>query len=513
MTNEFKGKPGRRGRTARITAPVARQVNYRQLRNPFSPQEIFTEDEVSQIHATALRVLENLGIKVLLPEACKIYATGGARVVNNMVYIGADIVEEALRTAPSSIPLRAPNSMRDQVYENGALLFTPAGGCPNVYDRVRGRAAGSLQTYQETIKLTQSFDVLHKLPAAPEPQDILINLRHLATTQAQLTLGDKLLTTYARGQKQADQVFELIQTGLNLSDAEFCEASWTIAVINSNSPRQLDKPMARGIIDFARAGQMTVITPFCLAGAMAPVTVAGALVLQHAEALAGIVLAQLSKFGAPVSYGGFSSNVDMKSGSPAFGTPEHLKMQLGAGQLARYINLPWRSAAGSSANVADAQGAHENIMGVWGGVLSGANMLVHGAGWLEGGLTIGFEKLICDIEALQVIAELFQPTACNEAEMAYRAIADVEPGGHFFATEHTMERFDTAFYSPLVADLRNYGSWAESGSQDSEVRATKVWQDTLNSYVVPQGCEEISGRLETTLARLTEAGGAYPTTD
>jgi len=243
---------------------------------------------------------------------------------------------------------------------------------------------------------------------------------------------------------------------------------------------------------------------------MAPVTVSGALVLQHAEALAGIVLSQLSKTGAPVSYGGFSSNVDMKSGSPAFGTPEHLKMQLGGGQLARYIDLPWRSAAGSASNISDAQGAHENIMGVWGAVLGGANMVIHGAGWLEGGLTFGFEKFICDIEALQTIAEMFEPTLADNASQAYTAIEDVIPGGHFFATQHTMERFDTAFYSPLVADLENHGNWEAKGSLTADERATEVWQETLNNYVVPKGSLEIAENINDLIIKFKEEGGASP---
>ena len=505
------GKVGKRtGRAKRQAAPVARKVNYRQLKNSFSPQSIYSNDEVENLHNTSLKVLKNLGIRVLLPEARKIYQNGGARVVDDMVFIGSELVQEALKSAPSSIELFAPNPICNQVYEEGTLLFTPAGGCPNVYDRVRGRSPGSIDTYRDAIKLAQSFDIIHKNPMAPEPQDIPVNLRHLSTIEAQLTLSDKLMTAFARGQGQAEQTFAIIQTAIGLSDEDFANGVWVSAVINSNSPRMLDIPMARGIIDFARAGQMTIITPFCLAGAMAPVTVSGALVLQHAEALAGIVLSQLSKTGAPVSYGGFSSNVDMKSGSPAFGTPEHLKMQLGGGQLARYIDLPWRSAAGSASNISDAQGAHENIMGVWGAVLGGANMVIHGAGWLEGGLTFGFEKFICDIEALQTIAEMFEPTLADNASQAYTAIEDVIPGGHFFATQHTMERFDTAFYSPLVADLENHGNWEAKGSLTADERATEVWQETLNNYVVPKGSLEIADNINDLIIKFKDEGGASP---
>ncbi len=504
---------GRRGRAARQSAPVARTINYTQLRNPFTPQSVFSDDEVAGLHDTACKVLEELGMSVLLPEARAIYAAGGCKVVEDMVFIGRDVVAEALRTAPSGTRLRAPNPAREVEYRQGSLIFTAAGGCPNVSDRVRGRQAGSLATYRDAIRLCQSFDVIHKMPAAPEPQDVPLHLRHLKVTEAQMTLGDKPLTVYARGQGQVEQSFDLIRTGLNLSQDDWTDGVWATTVINTNSPRRLDLPMARGIIDFARAGQMTIITPFCLAGAMAPVTVAGALVLQHAEALAGIVLAQLAKPGAPVSYGGFSSNVDMKSGSPAFGTPEHLKMQLGAGQLARHIGLPWRSAAGSAANMADAQGAHENIMGLWGATLAGATLVIHAAGWLEGGLTFGFEKFICDIEALQTIAELCVRPEADMDAMAYAAIAEVPPGGHFFAAAHTMERFDRAFYVPVVADLTNHGTWTAGGALSAQDRATAIWQRVVADHVPPPGSEEIAGRLAQRVADLTAQGGALPITD
>ncbi len=502
---------GRRGREARRAAPAARKVNYRQLRNPFTPQEIFSADEVAGVHEVALRVLQELGISVLLPEACEILRRAGARVEDDMVRIGRDMVAEALRTAPARMVLRAPNPDFDQDYSAGSVLFTAAGGCPNVSDRINGRRPGDLASYRDAVRLVQGFDAIHKQTVAPEPQDVPIHLRHLAMMEAQLTLGDKPLVVYARGQGQVEQSFELIRTGLSLSDADFAGGIWASTVINSNSPRRLDRPMARGIIDFARAGQMTVITPFCLAGAMAPVTVTGALALQHAEALAGIVLAQMVRPGAPVSYGGFSSNVDMKSGAPAFGTPEHLKMQLGAGQLARHVGLPWRSAAGSAANAADAQGAHENVMGLWGAMLGGATLIIHSAGWLEGGLTFGFEKFITDMEAVQTLAELCAGDSYDPD--AFAAIASVEPGGHFFAAPHTMARFEQAFYAPLVADLSNFGSWAAAGAQSAEERATAIWQDRLEHYTPPARGAEIAGRLAAPIAALSAAGGAAPLQD
>ncbi len=504
----------RRGRESRLENPVSidRSLKYRQLRHPFAPQGFFTEDAINNIHEMALKVLEELGIKVLLAEARKIYQTGGAIVdeTDMMVRIGRDMITDALKTAPKSIPIMAVNPARRQQFELGALMFGPGAGCPNVTDIKRGRNAGSLSVFQETLKLQQSYNVIHQLGPATEPQDVPPQMRHYATMNAQMTLTDKPMFLYARGQKQVEQGFEMIRIGFDLSEEEFAAGTWASTVINTNSPRMLDIPMAQGIIDFARAGQMSIITPFCLAGAMAPITVEGALVLQHAEGLAGITLAQLVKSGAPVAYGGFGSNVDMKSGAPAFGTPEQVKMTLGTGQLARLIDLPWRSAGGAASNLADMQAGLENNMAMWATVMAGATVVKHAAGWLEGGLTFGFEKFINDVEALQTFAELCQPPESGENALAWSAIAEVAPGGHFFDTGQTMRRYKDAFYQPIVADLSNFGSWTEAGKKTSTQRAYTVWNDVLADYQPPASSEVIKDRLAPYIEAQTRAGGAPP---
>lgn len=485
---------------------------YRQLRHPFKPQSVFSDDAIENMHDTALRLLEELGIKILLPEARQLFESASAQIDNEtlMVRIGRDIVEHALSTAPRSIRLKAASSERDQIYENGSLLFSAGSGCPNATDLERGRRSGSLRDFTETLQLQQSFDVIHLLGPSAEPQDIAPNLRHYEMIRAQLANCDKPLFVYARGTGQVHESFELIQQGLNISAEDFENACWCTTVINTNSPRQLDIPMAEGIIDFARAGQLSIITPFCLAGAMAPISISGALILQHAEALAGITLAQLAKPGAPVSYGGFASNVDMKSGSPAFGTPEHIKLSIGSGQLARFIELPWRSAAGSAANMADMQAGTENNMGLWAALQANATLTIHSAGWLEGGLCFGYEKFINDIEALQTIAELCTPLPEDEDTMGWSALADVEPGGHFFATEHTMQRYRDAFYQPIVADLTNHGGWLESGGLSSTQRSTKIWRDVLNNFKPPSHSEEAAARIEQSIEKGIMRGGAAP---
>jgi trimethylamine--corrinoid protein Co-methyltransferase len=502
----------RRGRPAEADSTPPRSEGYRRLRNPFASQSVFSDDQIQAIHETALRVLEELGLKVLLPEAHELFASAGALVDEDslMVRIGRDIVEASLATAPRSFAARAGDRARDLQLETGALTFVAGSGTPNVTDIERGRRAGSLADFEDLTRLTQSFDVLHMQAPYVEPQDIPIHLRHLQMTRTQLTLSDKFPFVYARGRPQAHDCFEMIRLARGLSEAEFAATAHCYTIINTNSPRQLDIPMAQGIIDFARAGQISVITPFCLAGAMAPITIAGAITLQHAEALAGIALAQIARKGAPVVYGSFSSNVDMKSGAPAFGTPEHFKATLGSGQLARHLGLPWRGGGGSAANVCDAQGANETQMALWGAVLSGVTVLIHAAGWQEGGLAFSYEKMITDLEVLQSVAELCVTTPADADAIGFDAIAEVAPGGHFFATTQTMARYRHAFYEPLVADLSNFGNWTEAGSKTATERAQTVWRRTLAEFTPPPAATGVSEILDPFIAQRTAEGGAPP---
>ena len=276
----------RRHRSGEPQSKSVRKPDYRNLRNSFSPQGVFSDDEVEAIHETALRVLEELGIKVLLPKARTIYERAGAIVDHStqMVRIGREIVEAALASCPRTIRARAGSATRDLTFELGNVAFLAGSGAPNVTDLDRGRRAGSLADFAALTKLVQSFDVLHLQGPYVEAQDIDVKYRHYAVTRTQLTLSDKMPFVYARGTPQTDDAFEMLRLARGIADDTFLANPFCYTVINTNSPRQLDIPMAQGIIDFARAGQISVITPFCLAGAMAPITVAGALTLQQAEA-------------------------------------------------------------------------------------------------------------------------------------------------------------------------------------------------------------------------------------
>ena len=448
--SDSEKKPGKRRRRrsegALGVSTKKRNINYRQLRNPFPPMDVFSADQIADMHESALRLLEELGIKVLLPEARNIFKAGGARVDadTDMVYIGRDIVEAALASAPRRIECRAGIRERDLVLELGTLAFQAGAGAPHATDLERGRRPGSERDYREYTQIQQHFDVLQMLCPSVEPQDVPTNTRHYFTTEVQLTLSDKFPFAFSRGTPQALDNFEMYRDFRGVSDDEFKANPHCYTIINTNSPRTLDIPMAQGLIDFARHGQLSIVTPFTLMGAMAPITVAGSITLSHAEALASIALTQLVRAGVPVCYGTFTSNVDMKSGSPAFGTPSHFQASLAAGQLARFIGLPWRSAAGSASNVNDVQAANENQFGLWGCLMAGASVIIHSAGWLEGGLTVSYEKLICDVEILNMVAELCAGAKAGTDEIGFvNALSQVNPSGHFFEAPQTMERYST----------------------------------------------------------------------
>ncbi|MEM9349029.1 MAG: trimethylamine methyltransferase family protein [Pseudomonadota bacterium] len=497
-------------RRRKADAPKAGRVtNYKQLRNPFPPMNAVSEDEAMAIHDTSLRVLEELGMRVLLPEARALFAQGGARIDGDMVFIGRDMVERALATAPKSFPLKGAIPDRDLTIELGSLTFQPGAGAPHATCRLKGRRPGTSQDFRELVQITHHFDALHLVPTLVEAQDVPVHLRHYNMVKTALVHSDRAFFIYSRGTPQVQDAFEMMRLYRGLSQDAFEAAPHCYTIINTNSPRTLDIPMAQGIMDFARAGQISIITPFTLMGAMAPITPAGAVTLSHAEALAAITLGQLTKPGAPQMYGTFTSNVDMKSGAPAFGTPEHFRASLLAGQLARLIGLPWRCASGSAGNINDAQGANENQLALWGCLLAGATTVVHAAGWLEGGLTVSYEKLICDMEVVNAVADLCAPTEATEDAIGFDAIAEVAPQGHFFASTQTMARYTTEFYEPVIADWSNFGTWEENGSQTAHERATAKWQAILEEPGPPVDTTRL-GALNDFIEKRSAEGGAPP---
>ena len=513
------GNPKRGRRTRRHAAlessisehsnhPVS-GANYRAPNNPYPAIEILSADQVNSIHQASLKVIEETGMRVLNDEGRQILKAAGAQVDNETMMVKMDrgLLMESVSQAPASINMRHRDPERSNTAGQGGVVFSAVGGAPNVSDMDNGKRPGTFKDFQNFLKLSQSYDVVHMVGGAPEPIDIDTSIRHLYVTQAITTLTDKFPFVYCRGYGAIHDGFEIVRMANGLSEEEFTQGVYCNTVVNTNSPLQLDVPMTQGIIEFAKAGQLTIVTPFTLSGAMAPVTISGALVLQNLEALFGIALAQIVNPGAPVAYGGFTSNVDMKSGAPAFGTPEYTKAAFASGQLARFYNLPWRSSNVNASNAPDAQSAYESQMALWGALMGGANIIKHGAGWLEGGLTASYEKFILDIEMMQMFAEVFHPFPVTADDLALDAIADVGPGGHFFGTQHTMDRYKTAFYDPLVSDWQNFGAWTDAGSKDSASRANAIYKRNLNDYEKPPMDQSIEEEIQEFVDKRSREGG------
>ena len=484
-------------------------ANYRSPVNPYPPINILTEDQLYSIHLASLKIIEETGMRILYDQGRQIFKAAGAEVDEStmMVKLDRDLLMQSIAKAPATVELTHRNPERTNKIGDCGVVFSAVGGAPNVSDTDQGKRPGSFKDFENFLKLSQSYDIVHMVGGAPEPIDVDTSIRHLKVTQAIMTLTDKFPFVYSRGYDAIQDGFEIVRIANGVSPDDFKNKVYCNTVVNTNSPLQLDVPMTQGIIEFAKAGQLTIITPFTLSGAMAPVTISGALVLQNLEALVGIALAQIVNPGAPVAYGGFTSNVDMKSGSPAFGTPEYTKAAFASGQLARFYNLPWRSSNVNASNAPDAQSAYESEMALWGALMGGANIIKHGAGWLEGGLTASYEKFIIDIEMMQMFAEVFHPFTVDAEDLALDAIKEVGPGGHFFGTDHTMERYKTAFYDPLVSDWQNYGSWIESGSKDSCDRANAIYKQTLNDYQKPDLDQALVDEIQEFVNRRTDEGG------
>lgn len=503
--------PRRRPRRERRAGGGRSERRYRRLVNPFEPLEVLSEDQIAGIHQASLEILAEDGIKVLLEDGRRRFEGAGAAIDEDlMVRLDPGLVGWALESAPAEFELVARNRERNVTVGGRNVVLAPVGGPPHAVDLDRGRRAGTLQDFCDLLRLSQAFDVIHVTSQQVEPQDVPVNLRHLETTRAYLTLSDKVPFIYSRGVGQVTDCFEMLRMGLGLTADEFAADQYCYTVINTNSPRQLDIPMALGLIQFAEQNQPSIVTPFTLSGAMAPVTLSGALVLQHAEALAGITLSQITRPGAPVVYGAFTSNVDMRSGAPAFGTPEAAKAAFASGQLARHIGLPWRSSAVCTSNTPDAQAGYESMMNMMGAALGGANFILHTAGWLESGLSASYEKFILDVDMAQMFAELFLPLDSSPEEMGLEAIHTIQPGGHFFGIEHTLERYEKAFYEPLVFSRANFGQWEEGGSLTAAQRANAVWKQILADFEPPPLDPSIQEELDEYVSRRTVEGGAPP---
>ena len=513
MKPKRRSRRGKRSRSSASTGDAStliQQKPFQRHRFNSAAVNLISEDELESIHLKSLRVLDELGVRVLHSGARDIMRKHGARVDDDteMVHFDPELIMSLVDHAPASFRLHARNSSNDVVFGENECVFAMMASAPNASCLDHGRRTGNREDYQNFLKLSQMHNVLQLNVGYPvEPVDLHAGTRHLDCIHDLLTLTDKSLGIYSLGAERNRDGIEMVRIARGVSRDELLEQPSVMTVINTNSPLQLDIPMMQGIIEMASAGQVLIMTPFTLAGAMAPVTIAGALVQQNAEALAVIAFAQMIKAGTPIIYGGFTSNVDMKSGSPAFGTPEYMQAQIVGGQLARRYNLPYRSSNVCAANTVDAQAAYESVFSLWGCINGQANLVMHGAGWMEGGLCCSYEKTILDIDLLQMVAEFLKPLDCSDEALGFEAMADVGPAGHFFATEHTQQRYRDAFYSPIISDWRNFETWQEAGSPDAMQKANAEWKKRLALYEEPTIDAAIAEELTEFVERRKEEGG------
>ncbi len=499
-----------RARRERRSVGGVKQLPWRNHRNPYRPIEVLTDDQIERIHDASMRILEEFGIEFLDEQARNRAIAGGAELVSGTQRIRFDrnLVAELVAKVPAEFTLHARVPERNLTFGGNHINFGSVASAPNVSDLDNGRRPGNFNDYCNLLRLTQSLNVVQFIGGYPvEPADIPPLTRHLDAHYAAITLTDRIWHPYSLGRERILDAVEMISIARGISKEQLAREPSLFSIVNSNSPLRLDTPMLQGLMAMAEHGQPVVLTPFTLSGAMAPATIAGALALQNAEALAGISFIQMIKPGVPCVYGGFTSNVDMKTGAPAFGTPEYTRAALAGGQLARRYKLPYRSSNACAANAVDAQAAYESEMSLWGAVMGHANLVLHSAGWMEGGLVASFEKMVVDAEMIQGMTEFMRPLEVNDDTLAVDAIKEVGPGGHFFGSAHTLARYENAFYAPLVSDWRNYETWRLAGGVEAAQHANAIWKQLLAEYTPPPIDPGIDEALKAYVAKRKSEGG------
>ncbi|SUZ68519.1 uncharacterized protein METZ01_LOCUS21373 [marine metagenome] len=487
---------------------VAEQPAWEQPRNRFDPLRAVSEDELDAIHHASLRVLSETGIDFLDVTARSQLAAAGADVEGDRVRFEPSLIEALIASAPAEFILHGRDHIRDLHFGGNHIIYTSVASPPFVTGLGQGRRDGNRRDYRNLIKMGQVLNAVHTVAGYPvEPMDIHPSVRHLVATHDMLTLSDKASFVYSLGRQRNLDAIEMVRIARGIDHHTLEKETSIYSVINASTPLRYDTVMLHGIQEMSARNQLIIITPFTLAGAMAPVTIAGAVVLQNAEALAGIAYTQVVRPGSPVAYGGFTSNVDMRSGSPAFGTPEYWKACLLGGQLARRYGLPYRSSNVNASNSVDAQSAYESVIAIWGAVMGGVNLLLHGTGWLEGGLLTSYEKFVIDADLLNMVTEMLRPVTVDDASLAVEAIAEVGPAGHFFGSPHTQERYASEHFQPMVSAWSNYETWQEKGGLETHQRAERLAQEIIDAHEEPPMREERRNELDEFLERRIQEGG------
>jgi trimethylamine---corrinoid protein Co-methyltransferase len=482
--------------------------------NSDDPIEPLPPEGVEAIHDGAMRILEEVGVEFLNREAVEIFRKEGCLVSGEsdngaLVRMGREFVMEKVALAPSMFTITPRNPERRIVIGGRHMIFGNVSSPPNCSDLDRGRRIGDRESFREFVKLTQYFNCMHFCGGYPvEPMDLHPSIRHLDCLFDKLTLTDKVAHAYSLGTERVEDVMEMVRIAGGLTHDEFDAAPRMFTNINSTSPLKHDWPMIDGMMRLARRGQPTIVTPFTLAGAMAPITLAGTVAQSIAEALCAIALIQTIKPGCACAIGTFSSNVDMKTGAPAFGTPDYMRTTQMTGQLARFYDLPLRASNTCVSNAPDNQATWESSHSLFAALTSGTNIVYHAAGWLEGGLCANLEKFVMDCEQVQQLCWYMRPVRFDADEIALDAIREVGQGGHYFGIQHTQDRYETAFYSPFLSDWSNFENWRDSGSVQTVERANRIWKRILAEFEPPPMDESIREALSEFVSRRKAEGGA-----
>lgn len=496
--------PRRRDRTRPQRSMGPSNTALPRLTNRWAPVEILTADQVERLVNAAMVVLAEDGLEIRSAEAREIYRRHGALVDDEtgVVRMGRDIVEAALASAPERFVVHARNPERDLHVGGNIVNFGPVNGAPHIADLDHGRRYGDIQAFHDVLKLTQALGILHwQGGILVEPVDLPVATRHLDMYLGHIELSDLVWCARGVGGIQARDALAMSAIEHQCGVDDLALRPTLMIITNVNSPRRVDEEILDTIMTMAAHGQAVCITPFTLMGAMAPVTLAGALVQQTAEALGILALVQLIRPGTPIVMGGFTSNVDMRTGSPAFGTPEYVNATLATAQIARRLRIPVRTSAVNASPAVDAQSTYETAFSLWAAIMSHSHLINHAAGWLEGGLTASMEKIIVDAEMLRGWAEILKPIDFTDADIGLDAIKEIAPGGHFFGSAHTIQRYEHAFYRPLLSDWSNYENWRDAGAKDATERARTLWPTIRDGYLPPPLDEGVRAALHDYVAR------------
>ena len=498
-----KSERGKRTRNV-----IAEQPPFAQPQMRLPPTAVVSDDELESIHQASLRVLAETGMDFLHPEALRLLAAAGADVQGERVRFDPEMVAEYMSHIPSEFTLHGRTPERDVRIGGNWITYSAVASAPNYVNLDGQRVTGDRAGFRDFLRLAQMLNSVHVLGGYPvEPIDLHPSIRHLEAAYDAHTLTDRAFHIYSLSRERNLDGLEMVRIARGIDDETLESEPSLSSIINASSPLRYDTVMLEGILQMSARNQVIIITPFTLAGAMAPITVAGAVVQQNAEALAGLTFTQVVRKGAPVMYGGFTSNVDMRSGSPAFGTPEYAKACLIGGQLTRKYGVPYRSSNVSASNAVDAQAGYESVWALWGAIMGGANFIMHGAGWMEGGLHVSFEKMVIDADLLNMVSTFLAPLDLSKDALAVDAIDKVGPAGHFFGEEHTQARYTNEFFSPMVSDWRNWETWEEAGSPDARTRANGVAREILANYEKPAIDDAIEAELREFVDRRIAEGG------